>query len=163
MNLQGPARFKVKYTPEEKAITCEKGLPKFSGEMTSKKPKLYIFSRDGVPIYVGATVRSMSSRLATGWTAEGKGGYYGYGFRHEGSAVDLDVWYDSDPVKLREDGKRSGSDIETVEAEVVYLLRHRTGQWPAYQTEIHFYQSNADHRESAERIVDFFEEVRRIR
>ena len=156
MNLLGPTRFKVRYTPSTKAITCERGTAKFSGEMTGKKPKLYIFSRNGVPLYVGATIRPMASRLNLGWKAQGKGGFWGYSFRHEGSEVDLDVWFDGDPVIDRRAGKRSGSDIETVEAEVVYLLRHRTGKWPASQTEIHFYQSEPEHLWQAEKIVANF-------
>lgn len=153
MNLLGPSRFKVTYTPTDKAILCELGKSKFSGHMTGKRPKLYIFSRDGLPIYVGATVQSMASRMNLGWKANGKGGFYGYRFRHEGSEIDLDVWVDTDAVVERTDGMRSGSDIETVEAEIVYLLRHRTKQWPAYQTEIHFYQSNPEHRREAEKVI----------
>lgn len=152
MNLIGPSRFKVTYTPYRKSILCEKQTSKFSGLMTSKKPKLYIFSRDGKPLYVGATVQSMSARLSLGWK-DNESGYYGFQLRHEGSEVDLDVWVDTDPVQPRINGRRSGSDIETVEAEVVYLLRHRTGQWPAFQTEIHFYQSADRHREQAETVL----------
>lgn len=153
MNLQGPARFKVTYTPDKASIVCERGTPRFSGDTSGSKPKLYVFSRVNIPIYVGATVRSMGARLRNGWTAAGEGGFYGYRFRHEGSQVDLDVWADIDPVRQRDSGMRSGSDIETIEAEIVYLFRHRTGQWPAYQTEIHFYQSNADHRREAEKVM----------
>ncbi|MBW9066099.1 hypothetical protein JNB71_22585 [Rhizobium herbae] len=153
MNLVGPARFKINYTPNEKKILCERGTNKFSGLTSSKQPKLYIFSRDNKPIYVGATVRPMGERLRVGWQAQGEGGYHGYGFRLEGDAVDLDVWVDTDPVRERAEGKRSGSDIETIEAEVVYLLRHRNGQWPAFQTEIHFYQSDPDHHREAEKVM----------
>ncbi|PAQ01091.1 hypothetical protein LRP31_24120 [Mesorhizobium mediterraneum] len=153
MNLQGPLRYKVVYTPQKPSIICERGTPRFAGNASGANPKLYIFSRDGVPIYVGATIRSMGARMRDGWKASGENGFYGYRFRHEGSAVDLDVWADVDPVRRRDAGMRSGSDIETIEAEVVYLLRHRTGQWPAYQTEIHFYQSNFEHRREAERVM----------
>lgn len=156
MKLVGPERFKVTYTPVKPTILCERGTSKFSGYMTSGKPKLYIFSRDSKPIYVGATVQSMASRLNLGWKAQGAGGYHGYRFRHEGSEVNLDVWIDIDEVQARGDGMRSGSDIETIEAEIVYLLRHRTGQWPAFQTEIHFYESNSAHRKEAEKVVAFY-------
>ncbi|WP_208456081.1 hypothetical protein [Burkholderia ubonensis] len=44
-------------------------------------------------------------------------------------------------------------DIETIEAEVVYLVR-QAGQWPKFQTEIHFHPSSADHRQWASTIAD---------
>ncbi|WP_224785366.1 hypothetical protein [Pandoraea pnomenusa] len=43
-------------------------------------------------------------------------------------------------------------DIETIEAEVVYLIR-QAGQWPKFQTEIHFHPSSAYHREWASTIA----------
>jgi hypothetical protein len=46
-------------------------------------------------------------------------------------------------------------DIETVEAEVVYLIR-AAGQWPAFQTEIHFHPSSPRHRELAEEIMSHY-------
>jgi hypothetical protein len=54
----------------------------------------------------------------------------------------LDVW-------SQEDALENGMlDIETVEAEVVFLAR-RVGQWPACQTEIHFHPSTCVHRDIA--------------
>jgi hypothetical protein len=50
---------------------------------------------------------------------------------------------------------RNERDIETVEAEVVYLIR-AAGQWPAFQTEIHFYPSSARHREVAAQIMSHY-------
>ena len=47
---------------------------------------------------------------------------------------------------------RNERDIETVEAEVVYLIR-KQGQWPEFQTEIHFYKSNDIHRKVAADIM----------
>lgn len=156
MDLRGPYRFKVTYDPTEKQILCERGRNKFSDPLTSKKPKIYVFSRGGKPIYVGATIQSMSTRLRLGWSADGTGGFYGYRFRKQGSEVDLDVWVDFDAVTPRPEDEKSGSDIETIEAEIVYLLRHRTGEWPAFQTEIHFYQSGDDHRREAEKVVSYY-------
>jgi hypothetical protein len=47
---------------------------------------------------------------------------------------------------------RNERDIETVEAEVVYLIRS-AGQWPKFQTEIHFYPSTPHHRKMAAKIM----------
>jgi hypothetical protein len=42
-------------------------------------------------------------------------------------------------------------DIETLEAEIVFLARC-AGQWPEGQTEIHFHPSTEEHREIAANI-----------
>lgn len=77
----------------------------------------------------------------------GKGGYYGYAWRHALREANLDVWCHEDAP-----AERPMRDIETVEAEVVLLIRLE-GQWPQYQTEIHFHPSSSIHRETAERIM----------
>jgi hypothetical protein len=46
-------------------------------------------------------------------------------------------------------------DIETVEAEVVFLIRC-AGQWPLHQTEIHFHPSGDVHRAVAKTIFDTY-------
>jgi hypothetical protein len=46
-------------------------------------------------------------------------------------------------------------DIETVEAEVVFLIRSK-GQWPLFQTEIHFHESSEQHRMIAAAIIGHF-------
>jgi hypothetical protein len=78
--------------------------------------------------------------------AKGGSGYYGYVWRRAQSLAVLDVWCHMDAIDRRE------RDIETVEAEVVYLIR-AAGQWPAFQTEIHFYPSAPRHREVAAEIM----------
>ena len=89
----------------------------------------------------------MNSRLQFGAKAVGKGGYYGYAWRHDIPRVNLDIWCHEDaPAENR------ALDMETVEAEVVYLIRSN-GQWPKYQTEIHFHQSDPRHREAAAAIA----------
>jgi hypothetical protein len=52
-------------------------------------------------------------------------------------------WCDDEP-----DGGNSLLNIETVEAEVVFLIR-AAGQWPLWQTEIHFHPSSQVHRDTA--------------
>jgi hypothetical protein len=46
--------------------------------------------------------------------------------------------------------------METVEAEVVHLLRGRYGQWPAFQTEIHFHPSTSSHRRAAREVLELY-------
>jgi hypothetical protein len=109
-------------------------------------PKLYIASTDNKPIYVGITKQSIRNRLRLGWNAKGDSGYYGYAWRHGRTTAVLDVWCHSDAIE------RNERDTETVEAEVVYLIR-AAGQWPAFQTEIHFYPSSLRHRGVAAEIM----------
>jgi hypothetical protein len=44
------------------------------------------------------------------------------------------------------------NERETVEADVVYLIRV-AGQWPAFQTETHFYPSSLRRRQVAAEIM----------
>lgn len=146
MHIEGPERYQLTFTPERFTVLCSRGSNKFSGIAMSKLPKLYIVSIGGRPIYVGTTKQFMKDRLRVGWAATGKNGYYGYAWRRENTTADLDVWCHMDAVG------RNEVDIETVEAEVVFLIR-QSGQWPAYQTEIHFHPSEVAHRQAAASIV----------
>jgi hypothetical protein len=147
MRITGPERYELTFDASAFVVTCSKGTRKFSGIATSKKPKLYIASVDEKPIYVGVTKQSIRNRLRFGWNADGKGGYYGYAWRHSINRVFFDVWcHDDAPAE------NPALDIETVEAEVVFLIRC-SGQWPSYQTEIHFHPSSAVHRAVAASIM----------
>lgn len=146
MRIIGPERYELSYTPETFTVLCSKGTSRFSGIATSQKPKLYIASVDEKPIYVGITKQRMQQRLRYGWKAAGKRGYYGYSWRHHGAKAMLDVWVQEDAVD------RNQREIETIEAEVVFLIR-QAGQWPEFQTEIHFYKSTDEHRSIAAEIL----------
>ncbi|RWP57495.1 MAG: hypothetical protein E5V60_01540 [Mesorhizobium sp.] len=145
MKIVGPERYDLSYTPESFSVS-----ERFSGIAKSSIPKLYIASIDGRPIYVGITKQGMQKRLAYGWKAAGRSGYYGYAWRRQGVAAVLDVWGHVDAVD------RNVREIETVEAEVVYLVRLITGEWPGFQTEIHFYPSTNKHRRIAETIIGHY-------
>jgi hypothetical protein len=157
LKLDGPHSYTVAVVPEEGGhgsftISDEKGSSKFGHPVTSKVPKLYIVTVKGerAPIYVGVTRQSMHNRLRIGWTADGRGGYHGYKWKGR-TEVNLDVWCDLTAT----DGKEL-KEIETVEAEVVFLIRQVCGQWPTDQTEIHFHASNEDHRRIAAEVVGHY-------
>ena len=69
----------------------------------------------------------MSARLRLGFTADGSTGYHGYTWRHQHATVDLDIWILADAPEGSE-----LLDLETIEAELVYLVRHHCGQWPGF-------------------------------
>lgn len=112
-------------------------------------PKLYIVSISGKPVYVGYTKRDVRCRLRDGWNATGQHGYHGYSWRHGNDSAVLSVWCHMDAVG------RNEIDIETVEAEVVFLIRS-AGQWPEFQTEIHFHPSTPVHRKVAADIMSHY-------
>jgi len=136
-------RYKLSFDADKFTVLCPRGTDKFSGLATSALPKLYIASVDEKPIYVGITKQSVRNRLRFGWNSDGKSGYYGYAWRHKFSEAHLDLWCHKDPPTAN-----SCLDMETIEAEVVYLIR-KAGQWPPFQTEIHFHPSNDEHRTAA--------------
>lgn len=139
MKISGPEHFKLVFDPQKCMAT-------FSGIAKNKLPKLYVVVSGGELIYVGVTKRPIGERFRSGWSAKGRGGYYGYAFRHTHTTADLYVWCHEDAPK------RSSLELETVEAEVAFLIRS-AGQWPRSQTEIHFHPSGKEHRELAANVM----------
>lgn len=137
--MQAPYRYMVSYTAKRLNAFGADGSKKFRTPVTLNLSKLYVVLIDEKIVYVGATTQSMASRLRGGWNEVSVNGYRGHRWRNVGNAATLDVW-------ARTDGSLTGRDMETIEAEVVYLVRNRTGKWPEHQTEIHFYQSTDQHR-----------------
>ncbi len=154
MELVGPERYELKFTARAFRIYSASGEQKLSHPVQARRPKLYVVASHGRPVYVGITNQPIRSRLRLGWTADGRTGYYGYAWRHHLKAATLFVWFHP-----RGRGKAAIRDLETVEAEVAYLVR-RQGQWPAFQTEIHFCPSRVVHRGAAKAVVAH---VRRVR
>lgn len=124
----------------------KKCTAKFFGLANKRLPKLYVVVADGELIYVGVTKRTIRARFCNGWNANGRNGYHGYAFRHTHSAADLYVW--------SHEPEGSTLDLETVEAEVAFLVRS-AGQWPCGQTEIHFHPSGPEHRGLAASVMQY--------
>lgn len=102
---------------------------KFAFPATKKDlPKLYVVKHEDKVVYIGFTTQSIRTRLRQGLQAKGKGGYHGYRWK-DLSEVEFFVW--CFPGLTADQG-------EFLEAELVYRIRHATGKWPEYQTEIHF-------------------------
>ena len=146
MKLTGPDRYTLTLRDRSATVRSPQGKPNFVCPATLKRhPKLYVVSRKGALLYVGATTQPMSTRLRGGLTADGAHGYHGYSWGRKDGSVTMDIWYlDSSTPE----------DLEAIEAEVVYLYRHESSQWPQEQTEIHFQPSSQFHRDCAARIVD---------
>ena len=152
MQLRGPYTYRLTFTEDEitKVDNDERG--KFRDPVTQRRrPKLYVISHSQRPIYVGTTTRPIRSRLNDGFNADPKttNGYYGYPWKQLGQ-VTIDVWMLD--LDIGTDPKH---EAETLEAEVAFLIR-QSGQWPKYQSEIHFHQSQDSHRVAAKTIVDHY-------
>jgi hypothetical protein len=111
--------------------------------------KLYTVSLAGKLWYVGIAEQPMSARLGFGFKATGKAGYHGYKWKGSIEKLALSVW----TAELN-GGPASLQELKTVEAEVAFICRLKSGQWPLYQHEIHFFPSGDHHRAAAERIFD---------
>ena len=111
---------------------------------TNGIPKLYVVSKKTKILYVGISRQSVAARLRGGLSAAGKNRYLGYKWKGERQELDFHVF------TIKQKGKLVGlTDMEAIEAEVVFLFRLNTGQWPASQNEIHFQLSNVVHRKIA--------------
>jgi hypothetical protein len=107
--------------------------------------KLYVVM-DGRDIcYVGITSQPMSSRLRIGFVTSGHYGYHGYKWKDKLGQAELLVWTFPDTAK---------DSIEAIEAELVYYIREKTGNWPKYQMEIHFHEASEAERQVAKSILD---------
>ncbi|MGE4314256.1 MAG: hypothetical protein AB7E85_08320 [Pseudobdellovibrionaceae bacterium] len=112
---------------------------KFSAPASTPNiPKLYVFYDQHCLHYVGITTQRVSVRLLSGLKAKGAHGYHGYKWKGE-SKLTLSIW------TLDGCGDEKISHIlETVEAEIVFLYRSKSGKWPQSQHEIHFHNRNDD-------------------
>ena len=153
MTLSGPFQYHLRVADGGSAYSHhpDSGITTFTSPVTTRSPKIYIASVDGLPIYIGQTVQSIRERLRLGFSADGSSGYHGYAWRHHHIDVKLDVW-----ILGGADEDRDILDIETIEAEIVYLIRHNQNQWPAFQTEIHFHPSEERHRKLAFEIYQHY-------
>lgn len=94
MRLSPPERFQVSNAGKSFVIESLQGESRFRGAAATRCPKLYIISAvEEVPIYIGATIQCMRTRLRQGWTASGFSGYYGYAWRSSANRLKLDIFY----------------------------------------------------------------------
>jgi hypothetical protein len=149
MNLQCPQIYHLELFDEGPYLLLSGGVKcKFSKPAsTGRHPKLYTLSSAGKLLYVGVASQSMSSRLSFGFRAKGKGGYHGYKWKILRNRLALSIW-----TAEQEGVTTTLRDLETIEAEVAFLCRQQSGQWPEFQHEIHFYPSQSLHRDAAQKI-----------
>ncbi len=101
----------------------------FAVPVSQKGSKIYILKKSNEFLYVGATIQRMLLKLKQGLAAKGLKGYHGYKWKDYDS-IDLAVYCFAD---------LQGTQLESIEAELVYKIRQETGKWPLCQNEILFY------------------------
>ena len=113
-------------------------------DVSDNLPKLYVVKRGKDIYYVGMTTQDIRKRLRQGFSAQGEHGYHGYKWKDQ-DTVELLTW--SFPGSTR-------GYVEAIEAELVYFIREKTGNWPKYQMEIHFHGASETERQVAKSILD---------
>jgi hypothetical protein len=136
-------------------VRSSTGEQKFTGLVAKECSKVYVVSAGRNIVYVGSSKQPIRTRLDGALKANGANGYYGYAWKTSSDRLNLDVWV-LEEVEVKK-GRRC-IIAETVEAEIVFLIRLREGNWPKHQTEIHFHPSSKQHRRWAEEI---YEEIRK--
>lgn len=155
MNLQGPHIYEISVNGEDSySVRNSDGVTNFVSPVTTRGPKLYVFSHNGKLIYIGQTVQGMSARIRLGFKADGTGGYWGYRWRKTLQKAALHIWCLEGTTEEEELGA-----LECIESEVVFLYRSTHNQWPKHQTEIHFHESTDEHRKHASAILQVFSKV----
>lgn len=148
MRLDDPSDFHLSVGGGSYRVLRDSFPAKFAAPISTRGiAKLYTLSDGESLVYVGIAKQPMSSRLSFGFRANGKSGYHGYKWKTHEGILRLSIWTaqsNGEYVPLRE--------LETVEAEVAFLCRQDSGQWPSFQHEIHFYLSSPWHRDAAARI-----------
>ena len=109
-------------------LVAKKTIDKFSYPLTGSQFKIYVLTDKENILYVGTTKTSIKIRLRYWLSVNGQNGYHGYKWKTM-STVRLFVWCFDEFDKVK---------IESVEAELVYLIRKKSGKWPISQNEIHF-------------------------
>jgi len=145
--FRNPYYYRIKIK-NRKIISLEKKdkrgemvrIKKFEKPVTKNKlPKIYVIKDKSNVVYVGITSQSIRNRLRYGLEARGRGGYHGYKFK-DLNKVNLFVFCFNRTDSIR---------TEAVEAEIVYLIRNKTGEWPKCQTEIHFHKATKKEKRMA--------------
>lgn len=125
-------------------LNTSKELKTFYKPLTENKYKLYILKKNKEFLYIGITRQSLRSRLHSGFNAKGKNGYHGYKWK-DLKSVKLFVWSFENYTEIQ---------LENIEAELVYLVRKETNNWPLYQNEIHFNNKFEQGKKTAEKIFE---------
>lgn len=150
LNLNDPIEYELIIKNSSYKLFRNNEVTKFSEPITKNGvAKLYTISAQRKLFYVGITKQSFSARLNYGLKAKGKNGYHGYKWKEIKQPFTLTIWTMKNNIK-----NDTIKEMEIIEAEVAFLWREKSNNWPLYQNEIHFHQSSKLHRDLAEKIYN---------
>ena len=151
LRLSSPQQYTLQlYDGGGYSLSADRLQCKFTAPASTRGiAKLYTLTRNNALVYVGIAEQPMSARLNYGFKANGKGGYHGYKWKSLRDLLTLRVW-----TAQGAETNATLRELETVEAEVAFLCRQESGQWPEYQHEIHFYLSVERHRTAAKTVYE---------
>ncbi|MBQ4915275.1 hypothetical protein J8L85_12555 [Maribacter sp. MMG018] len=148
MEYKGPYCYTLWLSgSEEKRVLSKNDLEGYATTFKhpvtqNKTPKIYILKQEEEIVYVGYASQSIGTRLAQGIRASGLNGYHGYKWKQANELNLLVFVFDHTLQGDKDADKPYVQFAESVEAELVYLIREKTGQWPKFQNEIHFNNHN---------------------
>ncbi|MBL4585534.1 MAG: hypothetical protein JKX84_00545 [Flavobacteriales bacterium] len=113
-------------------------IPKLYQPLTGSQYKIYVLTDGSNVQYIGTSKQSIRARLSAGLNAK----KYAYQWKKL-SSVCLSVWCFTELDKTQ---------IENIEAELAFIVRQKTGEWPLGQNEIHFNNEYAEGKQMAEKL-----------
>jgi hypothetical protein len=150
MKITSNTRYQISVKVDRSySVMSPGGKKHFVSPDTVSGQKLYLVGLNGNLHYVGITNTPMSARINMGLKAKGSNGYHGYKWKSIRKPLTLDVLCWSGKGAIRK-------ALEAIEAEIAYLCRNDTGEWPISQTEIHFRTPSSKHKKMAEQIYEQF-------
>lgn len=150
--LSGSQKKRVLSRKEQDGIVVDFGKP----VTQYKHPKIYILKDGERVVYVGYSSQSIRARIDGGLRAKGENGYHGYKWQWE-EELELLVFMFTPFVGNKEKDDQYKLFVEAIEAELVFLIRQKTGNWPECQNEIHF---NNFRREEVKKVAgDIFQKI----
>jgi hypothetical protein len=137
-------------------------IKKFGSSVTKKHPKIYVVLSEEKIVYVGYTSDSITNRLRSGLNPANKSkantsgtdthGYSGYKWRGLQNVELLVFVFNGFEIPVSKAYKLM---FENIEAELVHQIKSN-GDWPKYQSEIHFY-SDFEHNDFSQKPVNCYD------
>lgn len=162
MEFTGPYKYKlfISGNENERYLDYKKqgnNIVNFSKPVTNEKQaKIYVIKQDNNIIYVGYAGQPIGNRIRGGLKSKGNNGYHGYAWKTM-PEVDLNVFVFKPFTGDTDADKEYKLFVEAIEAELVYLVRTKTGYWPQYQSEIHF--NNAEEKKVKELAYNIYKKI----
>jgi hypothetical protein len=135
-------------------ITSQSG-EKYPSSLDSGQAKIFVIKSGLENIYVGYASESMLTRLSQGLTDS-----FGKYFVKEGEfeSEELDLFIFEFPLLVDNTKTETRNYYQSIQSELIYLIKSETGKWPTLQKQINVSNLNAE--EAGEIAREMFEKVK---